>query len=56
MLSTTNLCVMLLSDRIGRFLKLFNLMGALIRITGLIILTMGIQMAMTGLTGWMGRG
>jgi len=51
-----NLCLMLLSDRIGRFLKLFNLMGALIRITGLIILTMGIQMAMTGLTGWMGRG
>lgn len=48
-----NLCVMLLSDRIGRVLKHFNVMGALIRITGLIILTMGIQMVMTGLTGWL---
>jgi len=48
-----NLCVMLLSERIGRVLKHFNVMGALIRITGLIILTMGIQMVMTGLTGWL---
>ena len=48
-----NLCIMLLSERIGRLLKHFNVMGALIRITGLIILTMGIQMVMTGLTGWL---
>lgn len=43
-----NLVVMLLAEPISRFLKRFNLMGALIRITGLIVATIAVQMVFSG--------
>jgi multiple antibiotic resistance protein len=43
-----NLAVMLLSSHISRFLDRHHIMGALIRITGLIVATIGIQMALDG--------
>lgn len=43
-----NLGVMLVARSIGNVLKKFNLMGALIRITGLIVSTIGIQMILNG--------
>lgn len=49
---TLNLILMLLSNPIGRFLNKFHIMGPLIRITGLIVLTIGIQMILQGATGW----
>jgi multiple antibiotic resistance protein len=44
-----NLVFMLLSDFIGKFLLKFNFMGALIRITGLIVMTIAVQMVFSGL-------
>jgi multiple antibiotic resistance protein len=48
-----NHAIMLLSPRIGRMLDRHNLLGALVRITGLIVMTIGTQMALDGLAGWL---
>ena len=48
-----NHLIMLLSPRIGRVLDRHNLLGALVRITGLIVMTIGTQMALDGLAGWL---
>lgn len=44
-----NMAVMLFSKPIGNTLDRFNIMGALIRITGLIVCTMGVQMMVNGI-------
>lgn len=44
-----NLILMLNAIRIGKLLNRFNLMNALIRITGLIVATIGAQMIFTGI-------
>ena len=49
---SVNHIVMLLSQSIGRLLGRFNIMSALIRITGLIVMTIGTQMALDGLSSW----
>jgi len=48
-----NLLLMLAAAPIGRCLTRFNLMGALIRITGLIVATIAAQMVLDGLSEWM---
>lgn len=48
-----NHIVMLLSQSIGRLLSRFNFLGALIRITGLIVMTIGTQMALDGIASWL---
>lgn len=45
----TNMLIMLYSKHIGGFLNRFNLMSPLIRILGLIIATIGVQMCFTGI-------
>lgn len=47
-----NHAVMLCSRVIGRALNHHNVLGALIRITGLIVMTIGTQMALDGLRTW----
>jgi multiple antibiotic resistance protein len=47
-----NLLIMLLSKPIGGFLLKYNLMGALIRISGLIVATIAVQMVLIGLKSW----
>jgi multiple antibiotic resistance protein len=47
-----NLAVMLLAKAIAAMLARFNFLGALIRITGLIVMTMGVQMSLDGVTHW----
>lgn len=47
-----NLGVMLISGVISRVLIRYNLMGALIRITGLIVATIAAQMVLDGIHGW----
>jgi multiple antibiotic resistance protein len=47
-----NHLAMLFSRAIGSTLTRFNLLGALIRITGLIVMALGIQMILDGITGW----
>lgn len=47
-----NFLIMLLSRFIGSWLTRYNLMGALIRITGLIVSTIAMQMVLDGLRGW----
>lgn len=47
-----NLVVMSLSKAIAAMLARFNVLGALIRITGLIVMTMGVQMSLDGFTHW----
>jgi len=46
---TVNLFIMLVSPRITGLLARHNVMGALIRITGLIVATIGVQMILDGL-------
>jgi len=46
-----NFFIMKVSARISSFLLRFNLLGAAIRITGLIVMAMGIQMALNGIAG-----
>jgi multiple antibiotic resistance protein len=56
---TANLLLMLIAAPIARLLTRFNLMGALIRITGLVVATIAAQMVLDGLSEWMraaGRG
>ena len=47
-----NLIVMILAKAISAMLTRFNVLGALIRITGLIVMTMGVQMTLDGVTQW----
>jgi len=47
-----NLVMMLFARRIGSILSKHNLMGALIRITGLIVATIAVQMVLSGLSEW----
>ena len=48
-----NYVIMALAPRIGRLLSHFNILGALIRITGLIVMTIGTQMIFDGISSWM---
>ncbi len=48
-----NMVFMLLARPIGKALKKFNIMGALIRITGLIVATLGVQMILSGIAEWL---
>ena len=48
-----NMVFMLLAKPIGNILIRFNIMGALIRITGLIVATIGVQMVLSGLSTWL---
>lgn len=48
-----NHVIMLFSPHIGRVLKRSNILGALIRITGLIVMTIGTQMALDGIAAWL---
>jgi multiple antibiotic resistance protein len=48
-----NMVFMLLAKPIGSILVRFNIMGALIRITGLIVATIGVQMVLSGISTWL---
>lgn len=48
-----NMVFMMLARPIGNILVKFNIMGALIRITGLVVATIGVQMIMSGITQWL---
>ncbi len=47
-----NAAFMMLSKSIARLLTRFNVMGAIIRITGLVVMTVGVQMIFNGLHAW----
>jgi multiple antibiotic resistance protein len=47
-----NLLIMTQTRRISLWLQRFNILGALIRLTGLVVMTMGVQMILTGLSSW----
>ena len=47
-----NHVVMAFSRQIGSALGRFNLLGALVRLTGLIVMTIGTQMALDGISAW----
>ena len=47
-----NLLLMLFAKSIGKVLTKYNFMNALIRITGLIVATIGVQMIFTGITNF----
>jgi len=49
-----NLLIMLYAKKIGRILIKYNFMNALIRITGLIVATIGLQMIFDGITNFIG--
>lgn len=49
-----NLIFMIYAAQIGRFLERFNLLNPLVRIFGLIVATIGIQMVLYGLRGFIG--
>ena len=49
-----NLLFMIFTKNIGKLFSKFNLMNALIRITGLIVATIGVQMVFTGITNFIG--
>jgi multiple antibiotic resistance protein len=51
---SVNLLLMLFAKNIGKAFSKFNLMNALIRITGLIVATIGVQMVFTGITNFIG--
>jgi len=48
-----NHVIMRLSTPIAATLSRFNILGALIRITGLIVMTIGTQMGLDGIAEWM---
>jgi multiple antibiotic resistance protein len=48
-----NMLMMLSAPWIGAVLTRFNILGALIRITGLIVMAMGVQMSMEGVQQWL---
>lgn len=45
--------IMYFSDVISNILKRFNLLGAIIRITGLVVMAIGTQMILAGFAAWM---
>jgi len=47
-----NLVIMIYSKNIGRLLTKYNLMNAMVRIIGLIVATIGVQMIFNGLTNF----
>lgn len=47
-----NHAIMLMSRPVGNALARFNILGALIRITGLVVMTIGTQMSLDGLVSW----
>jgi multiple antibiotic resistance protein len=47
-----NLLIMRITNPLSRLFTRFNILGALIRITGLIVMTMGMQMALDGIVFW----
>ena len=47
-----NALIMRFAGTIANLLKRFNILGALIRITGLIVMTIGAEMILTGLSTW----
>ena len=47
-----NLVLMLTSRRVGRFLERFNATGPFIRITGLIVMAVAVQMIFNGVATW----
>lgn len=49
---TLNYIVMVFSRRISAALGRFNMLGALVRLTGLIVMTIGTQMALDGISAW----
>ena len=49
-----NYCIMLMSRQISALLVQFNILGALVRLTGLIVMTIGTQMSLDGLAAWLG--
>ena len=49
-----NFAIMLLAIRMGRLLMRFNLMGALIRITGLFVAAIAVEMVLGGIQLWLG--
>lgn len=51
---SVNLLLMLFSKHIGNVLTKYNIMNALIRITGLIVATIGVQMVLTGISNFIG--
>ena len=51
---SVNLLLMLFAKNIGKAFSKFNLMNALIRITGLIVATIGVQMVFTGIANFIG--
>jgi len=51
-----NHIIMMFSRELGRLLDRFNILGAIIRITGLIVMTIGTQMALDGISAWIASG
>ena len=51
---SVNLLFMFFARNIGKLFSRFNLMNALIRILGLIVATIGVQMVFTGITNFIG--
>jgi multiple antibiotic resistance protein len=47
-----NFIIMISAKNISRLLTRLNILGAIIRITGLIVMTMGVQMTLDGLSAW----
>jgi multiple antibiotic resistance protein len=48
-----NLGIMAFSRPISSLLSRYNVLGAFIRITGLVVMTIGVQMVFNGISGWM---
>jgi small neutral amino acid transporter SnatA (MarC family) len=46
------LYLLALINPISKLLSKYNILGALIRITGIIVMTIGTQMALDGLAAW----
>jgi multiple antibiotic resistance protein len=49
-----NFLIMLVSSWLARVLEYFHMLGPLIRITGLIVASVAVQMVLTGLSQWLG--
>jgi len=49
---TVNHLIMLWSQSVGGWMRRYNLMGALIRITGLIVASISVQMILSGIGDW----
>lgn len=49
-----NLLIMLSSLKVGKILDRVNAIGPIVRITGLIVISMAVQMVLAGVSEWMG--